>query len=119
MNTFLGGIFGTATTKKPSALEKRVAEVNKLINEGNKQGLEVVDSSSTWQAPMKYKPLKTSRGVLYVTYEKLDLYKYNRGKGTSWEKKSERWGTEDAKYILNDIAKMYRKAIKTYSVYGY
>ena len=119
MNTFLGGIFGTGTAKKPTALEKRVAEVNELINEANKQGLEVVDSSSTWQAPMKYKPVKTSRGMIYVSYEKLDLYKYNKGRGTSWEKKSERWGKDDAKDILNQIARMYRKALKTYSVYGY
>ena len=119
MATFLGSIFGIGETKKATALEKRVAQVNELINQENKQGLEVVDSSTSWQAPMKYKPIKTSRGIIYVTYEKLDLYKYNRGKGTSWEKNSERWGADDARYILNDIAKMYRKALKSYSVYGY
>jgi hypothetical protein len=119
MATFLGSIFGIGETKKATALEKRVAQVNELINQANKQGLEVVDASSSWQAPMKYKPIKTSRGMIYVTYEKLDLYKYNKGRGTSWEKISERWGKDDAKDILNDIARMYRKAIKTYSVYGY
>ena len=119
MATLLGGIFGTEKTKKPSAFEKRVAEVNELINEANRKNLEVVDTSGTWQSPMRYKPLKTSRGVLYVSYEELDLYDYLKGRGTKYVKKSERYGKDEAKYALNDIAKMYRKAIKKYSVYGY
>jgi len=112
MATFIGGIFGIGETKKASALEKRVAEVNELINEGNTMNVRVVDTSSTWQSPMKYKPVKTSRGVLYVTYEELDLYGYNKGRGIKYVKKSERYGKSDAKYVLNDIAKMYRAAIK-------
>jgi hypothetical protein len=112
MNTFLGGIFGTGDTKKPTAFEKRVAEVNDLINEANRQKLEVVDTSGTWQSPMRYKPLKTSRGVLYVSYEELDLYNYLKKRGTNYVKKSERYGKDEAKYALNDIAKMYRKVLK-------
>lgn len=112
MATFLGGIFGTGNAKKHTALEKKVAEVNELINEANRKNLEVVDTSSTWQSPMRYKPLKTSRGVLYVTYEELDLYKHLKGRGTIYIKNSERYGKEDAKFVLNDIAKMYRKALK-------
>jgi hypothetical protein len=112
MNTFLGGIFGTATTKKPSAFEKRVAEVNELINEANRQKLEVVDTSGTWQSPMRYKPLKTTRGVLYVSYEELDLYDYLKGRGSKYVKKSERYGKDEAKSALSDIARMYRKVLK-------
>jgi hypothetical protein len=112
MNSFLGGIFGTTTPKKPSAFEKKVAEVNELINEANRRKLEVVDTSSTWQSPMRYNPLKTSRGVLYVSYEELDLYDYAKGRGRKYVKKSERYGKDEAKYALNDIAKMYRKVLK-------
>ena len=112
MNTFLGGIFGTATTKKLSAFEKRVAEVNELINEANRQKLEVVDTSGTWQSPMRYKPLKTTRGVLYVSYEELDLYDYLKGRGSKYVKKSERYGKDEAKSALSDIARMYRKVLK-------
>lgn len=112
MATFLGGIFGIGETKKATAFEKRVAEVNELINEANRKNLQVTDTSSTWQSPMKYKPLKTSRGVLYVSYEELDLYDYAKGRGKKYVKKSERYGKEDAKFVLSDIAKMYRRALK-------
>ncbi len=112
MATFLGGIFGTEKTKKLSAFEKRVEEVNQLINEANRKNLEVVDTSNTWQSPIRYKPLKTSRGVLYVSYEELDLYDYLKGRGTKYVKKSERVGKYEAKSTLSDIARMYRKVLK-------
>ena len=93
-------------------IEKRVAEVNALIAIGKSMNVEVVDNTSTWQSPMVFNQLKYSRGVLYVTYKELDLYNYLKGRGTKWEKKSERYGNADAKEVLTYIARMYRRAIK-------
>ena len=113
------------------SLEKRVAEVNELIKRGNELGIEVVDESTTWQAPMKYKPLKYTNGVLYVSYEQLDLYKYNREYVQDWEKKSYKIGKYESGYgyrgeagaaqreALTEIARMYRKPLKSYDTYGY
>jgi hypothetical protein len=115
-----------------NSIEKRVAEVNELIKRGNELGIEVIDSSTTWQAPMKFKPLKYTNGVLYVEYEELDLYANNKGMGRNWETKKYKvtkyesaYGGkgEDAgtmqKSVLSDIAKMYRKPLKSYDTYGY
>jgi hypothetical protein len=107
------------------SIEKRVAEVNALIKEGNDKGLEVVDESTTWQSPMKYKPFKYSNGVLYEEYEELDLYSHNRGEGTKWKTKKYKFtknssfGIDDQKGVLNQVARMYRKAIKHFNTYGY
>lgn len=113
-------------------IEKRVAEVNAMINEGNEKGLEVVDESTTWQSPMKFNPLKYSNGVLYVSYKQLDLYKYNKGMGTEWKKENYKVGKNDMnttnfnysqgssqKETLSDIARMYRKALNNFQKYGY
>jgi hypothetical protein len=106
-------------------IAKKVEEVNKLINDGNEKGVEVIDESTTWQSPMKYKPFKYSNGVLYEEYEELDLYSYNRGEGTKWKTKKYKFtknsafGTDDQKGVLNQVARMYRKAIKHFDNYGY
>jgi antirestriction protein len=107
------------------SIEKRVAEVNELIKEGNEKGVEVIDTSTTWQSPMKYKPFKYSNGVLYEEYEELNLYSYNRGEGTKWETKKYKFtknssfGIDDQKDVLNQVARWYRKAIKHFDTYGY
>jgi hypothetical protein len=115
------------------SLEKRVAEVNELIKRGNDLGIEVVDESTTWQAPMKYKPLKYTNGVLYISYEVLDLYNYNKTYSRDWEKKSYKIGKYESRNIygyqgeagaaqreaLTEIARMYRKPLKSYDTYGY
>jgi hypothetical protein len=113
------------------SLEKRVAEVNELIKRGNELGIEVVDEGNTWQAPMKYKPLKYTNGVLYISYEQLDLYKYSKTYSSHWEKKSYKIGKYESGYgyqgeagaaqreALTDIARMYRKPLKSYDTYGY
>jgi hypothetical protein len=105
------------------SIERRVAEVNAMIEDANKKGLEVVDEGQTWQAPMKYNPIKYTRGILYFSYEQLDLYKYNKGYGTVWEKKNNRLGRNEIMYsqsqALSEIARMYRKALKRYDTYGY
>jgi hypothetical protein len=105
------------------SIERRVAEVNAMIEDANEKGLEVVDEGQTWQAPMKYFPIKYTRGVLYISYFQLDLYKYNKGIGVVWEKKNDRLGTNEIMYsqnqALSDIARMYRKVLKHYDKYGY
>ena len=113
------------------SIEKRVAEVNELIKRGNDLGIEVVDESTTWQAPMKYKPLKYTNGVLYVEYQELDLYRHNKGMGSDWETKKYKvtkyenaYGFEGEagsmqRQVLTDIARMYRKPLKSYDTYGY
>jgi hypothetical protein len=114
------------------SLEKRVAEVNELIKRGNELGIEVVDESTTWQAPMKYKPLKYTNGVLYISYEQLDFFKYKRGDVKQWEKKSYKVGKYEypssgygdeagaaQREALTEIARMYRKPLKSYDTYGY
>ena len=113
-----------------TSIEKRVAEVNEMIKKGNELGIKVVDESTTWQSPMKYKPLKYSNGVLYIEYQELDLYKYKKGMGTVWETKKDKltkntsdYGYGDAGYAqkleLSNIAKMYRKGINHFEKYGY
>jgi hypothetical protein len=97
-----------------SSIEKKVQEVNRLIELGNKNGISVVDSRSTWEAPMKYKPIRYSNGVLYVEYQELDLYSYNRTGVSKWETKKDKILKRNMQFDnpLNDIAKMYRKALK-------
>jgi len=117
-----GGVKKSGNIK---SIQNRVNEVNELIKEGNDKGVEVIDSRSTWEAPMKYKPIKYSNGVLYIEYEELNLYKYNRFEGTQWVTKKEKitkggvLGLEEQKYTLTLIARMYRKAINHFNKYGY
>jgi hypothetical protein len=103
------------------SIEKRVAEVNEMIKKGNELGIEVINESITWQSPMKYKPFKYSNGVLYEEYEELDLYKYNKGKGKVWITFKNKVLKDNIQFDspLNDVAKMYRKALKHYEKYGY
>jgi hypothetical protein len=103
------------------SIAKKVAEVNALIERANKLNLTVVDTTSTWQAPMKYKPFKYSNGTLYEEYQQLDLYKYNRRKGEAWETKKNKVLKSNMEFDspLNDVARMYRKALKHYDTYGY
>lgn len=109
------GIVGLgAINPRKSAIEKKVDEVNEMIKEANRKGIYVIDSSSTWEAPMKYEPLKYSRKQLFVKYKKLDLYSWNRKGVEKWDKRTERWGSDDVKDIVNYVAKMYRKALKQY-----
>ena len=109
------GIVGLgAVNPRKSAMEKKVEAVNEMIKEANKKGIYVVDTSSTWEAPMMYEPLKYSRKQLFVKYKQLDLYRWNRGGGEKWNSRTERWGGDDVKDIVNYVAKMYRKALKQY-----
>ena len=97
-----------------SSIEKKVQEVNRLIDLANKNDISVIDSSSTWESPMKYKPIKYSNGTLYIEYQELDLYKNNRTGISEYITKKDKVLKRNMEFDnpLNDIAKMYRKALK-------
>jgi hypothetical protein len=111
------------------SIEKRVAEVNALIQEGNEKGLEVIDKTTTWEAPMKYNSIKYTNGVLYISYKELDLYKNNKGMGREWKNESYKIGKHEMGEnsfrgsaqtdALSHIARMYRSAINHFNKYGY
>jgi hypothetical protein len=104
---------GSVKKKGSSAIQKRVDEVNKLIKEVNDKGLDVTDSQSTLESSYRYKPLKYTRGLLYVTYEKLNPFN-NR-----WTKSNERWGKDDQREVLTMIAREHRKVLNRFKKYGY
>lgn len=96
------------------SLQKKVDEVNRLIQLANENDIYVVDSSTTWEAPMKYKPIVIIGGGLKIEYLELDLYKYKRTGVANWEKKIDRI-TKANMYFdnpINDIAKWHRKALR-------
>ena len=97
-----------------SSIEKKVQEVNRLIDLANKNDISVIDSSSTWESPMKYKPIKYSNGTLYIEYQELDLYKNNRTGINEYVTKKDKVLKRNMEFDnpLNDIAKWYRKALK-------
>jgi hypothetical protein len=126
MSIFLGAI----KQKNVPAIERRVSEINEMIRFAKIHKLEVVDKSNTWQAEMKYEQLKYSNGILYITYETLDLYDYLKGKGRKYKKESYKVGRKDTSYggysenesiriTLTDIARMYRSRINEFKKYGY
>jgi len=114
MAVLLGAIQKNSTT-----IEKRVNEINDMIRYANANDIEVVDNRSTWQSPMRYNPLLYTKGVLYVSYAELDLYRANRGGSRVYENKVYRVGKNDVKETLTDIARMYRSAINKFKKYGY
>ena len=105
-----------------SSIEKRIKEVNNLIQLGNDNNLEVVDSTITWEAPMKYNPIKYTNGVLYISYQELDLYSYLKRGTSQWKKENYKIGKNEMGEnifkgsaqtdALSHIARMYRKALK-------
>ena len=105
-----------------SSIEKRVKEVNNLIALGNTNNLQVVDSTNTWEAPMKYNLLKYTNGVLYVSYQELDLYGYLKRGTSQWKKENYKVGKNEMGQsifkgsaqtdTLTQIANMYRKALR-------
>lgn len=96
----------------PTKLQKKVAEVNTLIaaaldSDGDPIG--VVDTTGTWQAEMKYKPIVYKNGFVYIEYEEQGERKPNKERF----KPSDSY---DAFETLNYIAKLYRKAIKKHGI---
>lgn len=123
-------LLGAIKQKNVNAIQKRVDEINEMIRYANAHDLDVVDKTNSWQAPMKYEPLKYSNGVLYITYQKLNLYDYLKGRGSKWTKESYKVGRKDTSYggysenqsikmTLTDIARMYRSVVNHYKKYGY
>lgn len=104
-----------ATKAQQNAIQKRVDEINMMIRLANSKGLTVRDTTQTWQTELKFKPLKYSRGVLFVSYEELDLYKYIKEGKKNWKKKTDRWGQYDISSVLSDIRKMYKRELQYYS----
>ncbi len=101
-----------------ATITRKVNEVNRLIALGNENNISVIDSTTTWEAPMKYKPIKYSNGNLYIEYEQLDLYKNNRTGVKQWITDKYKVLKRNMEYDspLNNIAKLYRKALKSANV---
>lgn len=117
-----GGSVDSRKSGNVPAIEKRVAEINELINRANENDLRIIDESTTWQAPMKYKPIKYSNGTLYLEYQILDLYNHNKGLGSNWETKKDtvkKSNTRDQLLELRGISRLYKKALKHFDTYGY
>lgn len=102
------------------SIEKKVKEVNRLIELGNENKVEVVDESGSWQAPTKWKPFKYSNGTLYMEYDELDLYRHNKRMGTQYVNHKDKVLKSNMEFdgipTLNDVAKQYRKALKAEGV---
>ena len=90
--------------------QRQVDEVNRLISlayDSDGDPIAVFDSSSTYEMPYVYKPVKYSNGVLYLEYMEYagrDFGKIKKDK----VKKSDMFFDNP----LLEIAKMYRKALK-------
>jgi hypothetical protein len=102
-----------------STIKKQVETINALITKANKLGINVIDESVTWQAPLKYNIIKFVKGKIYISYSQLDLYAYHRKGVKIWKKESfvtgtKGYGSNDIFYgnPLPDIKRMYTKALK-------
>jgi len=107
-----------------TAVEKRVTEVNELIEMGKKNNVSVTDTGNTWQSPMKYKPFIYKNGVLYEEYDELDLYLYAKTGERKWRIEKNKYtkvgdGVDTQKQVLSHVFKMYRKELKYYADYDY
>ena len=72
-------------------VDKWVKDVNKIIASAvDKDGdpVEVIDSTSTWEAPMVYEPIEFKDNVLKIKYKEM-------GNGYKWEKKEETFDMND------------------------
>lgn len=98
MAVFIGAVKGA------SAIAKKVAEVNALIEEANRLDAYVLDPTSSWESQYKFKPYKFSRGVLFETYSK--------NSGRRWEHETDRYASKDALMVLNTTARWLRTAIR-------
>ncbi len=93
-------------------IAKKVAEINDLIakaidEDGDKIG--VVDRTGTWQSTMYYKPIVYRNGALFIEYEE-EAGRYPKEINKERINKSNM--ELDGIPTLNNIAKMYRYALK-------
>lgn len=92
----------------PAKMQKKVDEVNKLIEtakDGDGDPLGVIDTSSTWQAEMRFKPVIYKNGFVYTEYTQTGETKPNKDR----YKPSDSY---DAYQWLSQIATWYRRAMK-------
>jgi len=98
--------------KVETKIQKKVDEINAMIEkafDSNGEPLWVVDTSSTWQEPVVYKPIIYRNGRLYIEY--FEPYSGKTVKETILKINME----EDGYGTLLEIAKMYRGALKNKS----
>jgi hypothetical protein len=94
-----------------NAIQKKIAEINAMIakaKDADGDLIGVIDKTSTWEAPMYYKPLSYKNGVLYIEYEEYTGRKNEVHKEKIGKSRMELDGIP----TLNNIAKMYRAALK-------
>lgn len=96
------------------AIERKVLEINELIEFCNTNKVLVTYTDGTWQTPHKYEPLKLSRGCVYSTYFSLDLYKQLKFSVIKWDKKHTTYPKSSFDQIgdLNYLKKHIKKSIK-------
>jgi hypothetical protein len=93
-------------------IQKQVDEINAMIAEAidnDGDAIPVVDSTSTWQQPYVYLPIKYSNGTVYIKF-------YEQGGNQNGVIQKETVRKSDMEYDnpLPMIARMYRKALKNY-----
>jgi hypothetical protein len=110
---------GGATKRKSGnvpRIEKRVDELNKLIEIANQNDLSIIDTSGTWQTQERYKPLRYVNGILYLNWEELDLYSYLKERGEKWDMKKDkvlkRNMESDGIPTINNLMRLYKKRLK-------
>ena len=96
----------------PARLQKKVDEVNALIaaaidTDGDPIG--VIDTSGTWQAEMKYKPVIYKNGFVYIQYDE-------QGERLPKKERFKPSDSYDAYQTLSQIATLYRRAIKKHGI---
>ena len=96
------------------AIERKVLEINELIEFCNTNNVLVTFTGSTWEAPHKYELLKLSRGCVYSTYYVLDLYEHLKFNREIWKKEKETYPNKflDQMIDLNYLKKNIKKSIK-------
>lgn len=92
----------------PAKMQKKVDEVNALIGaaidtDGDPIG--VIDTSGTWQAEMKYKPIIYKNGYVYIEYDQ-------QGERQPNKERFKPSDSYDAYQTLSQIATWYRRAMK-------
>lgn len=92
----------------PARMQKKVDEVNALIaaakdTDGDPIG--VIDTSGTWQAEMKYKPVIYKNGFVFIEYDE-------QGEKLPKKERFKPSDSYDAYQTLSQIATLYRRVIK-------
>lgn len=110
-----GGVTKRKSGNEPK-VQRKVDELNRLIKLANENDVEITDNTSTWEAPMRYKPVKYSNGILYFEWDELDLYKANKGLGRVYKHKKDKVLKRSMEFdgipSLNFLARRYRNALK-------